>query len=128
MGNNDTGLFLIRLGIGVLFVIAGFGKITGILGPGIAAFSGMVFGSVLVAWLVALGELAGGLSLLTGFKHKWGAIVLGIIMIGAIFIASVPAFDGSNPMTVIGLFSNLALLGGIAGLYFTGPGSIKVGK
>jgi uncharacterized membrane protein YphA (DoxX/SURF4 family) len=50
MSNKDNGLLAIRIGVGLLFIIAGFGKLTGILGPGISGFSGMVFGSVNVGF------------------------------------------------------------------------------
>ena len=40
--NEDMGLLILRLGLGLLFLLAGFGKLTGILGPGISGFAGMV--------------------------------------------------------------------------------------
>tara|TARA_Y100000034_G_C6791451_1_gene354404 strand:+ start:259 stop:648 length:390 start_codon:yes stop_codon:yes gene_type:complete len=126
MSNKDNGLLAIRIGVGLLFIIAGFGKLTGILGPGISGFSGMVFGSVILAWVVALAELLGGVAVLTGFKTKCASWGLAIIVLGALFKVHFPAFDASAPMTVIGVFMHLSLLATLIGLGLAGSGSHAV--
>ena len=124
MGSNtDHGLLVIRIGAGVLFTLAGFGKLTGIMGPGIDGFSGMVFGSVILAWVIALAELLGGLALLLGFLTKWASAGLALIIAGAIFMAHIPAFDASAPMTVMNLFMHTSLLLTLVGLALSGSGS-----
>ena len=129
MANKDAGLLTIRLGLGLLFLIAGLGKLIGApLGPGIAGFSGMVWGSVVLAWLIALGELVGGISLFLGKGMKYATIWLAIIMVGAIFIASIPSVASGQPMALIGLLSNIVILTGVVGLMMTGPGSISMDK
>jgi putative oxidoreductase len=125
---DNTGLFMIRLGLGILFVFAGFGKLTGVFGPGIKGFSGMVWGSLFLAWIIALGELLGGISLLTGVWTKYSTIGLSIIMLGAIFMASIPGLDSANPMTLISLLSNVVILTSLLGVMFMGPGKCCIKK
>ena len=126
MSNTDNGLLAIRIGVGILFIIAGFGKLTGIMGPGITGFSGMVFGSVILAWVVALAELLGGIAVLIGFKNKLASWGLAIIVLGALIKVHLPAFDASAPMTVIGVFMHLSLLTTLIGLALAGSGSHAV--
>ncbi len=123
---KDLGLFIIRFGLGILFLLAGFGKITGILGPGIAMFSGMVGNSIVVAWLVALGEFFGGVSLVTGVWTKYATIWLSIIILGAIIMVSLPGFKAADPMTLIKLLEDLVVFTSLIGINLTGSGKCSV--
>ena len=126
---HDTGLLILRIGLGILFLFSGFGKLTGILGPGISGFAAMVYGSLILAWLVALGEFFGAISLLTGIWTKWSTIWLSVIMLGAIFIVNIPALsDLNNPMGFGGLLMNLSVLTSLLALMLTGPGQYSFGK
>ena len=128
MKNTNYGLLSIRIGLGLLFLLAGFGKLTGIMGPGIQGFSAMVWGSVIVAWVIALAELLGGLALLIGFKTRLASAGLGIIIIGALFMAHFPALDTSQPMTVINLLMHISLLTTLIGTMFAGAGQYSIDK
>ncbi|MEK7095238.1 MAG: DoxX family protein [Patescibacteria group bacterium] len=81
--NADLGIFFIRLAIGIVFVHAGWLKlsdmdmaVTGFAAGGMPAF---------LAYLVAYGEFIGGILLILGLWVRYAAIVIGIIMIVAIF-------------------------------------------
>jgi len=126
MKNKNAGLLVLRIGLGILFLIAGFGKMTGIAGLGIDGFSGMVFGSVLLAWIIALGEFLGGISLLVGVWTRYSTIGLSVIMLGALFMVSIPGFDASAPMTVIELFLNLNVLTALIGVTLIGTGTCSI--
>lgn len=128
MKHHDYGLLITRIGLGLLFVIAGFGKITGNLGPGIQGFSGMVWGSVLLAWIIALVELVGGISLLVGKWTTYAGWALAIVILGALFLVHFPAFNAKDPMTVINVFVHIALLGSLVGIALTGPGACSMAK
>lgn len=82
--NKDLALLLLRLGVGVIFIVAGLGKLTGMEG------TQQFFGSIgiplpgLMAWVVALVEFLGGLMMLTGYKIKIPALLLAFTMLVAI--------------------------------------------
>jgi len=79
-----------------------------------------------VALLVALGELLGGLALLTGTLTRWASLGLMVIILGAIVMVSIPGFDAAKPMTVIKLLQDLVVFTGLLALSFTGAGSYSV--
>jgi len=129
MARTNAGLLIMRIGLGILFLIAGLGKMIGApLGPGIAGFSGMVWGSVLVAWLVALGEFFGSLSLLTGKGMTYATAWLALIMLGAIFMVAVPGVMQGAPMALIKLLEDTVVFTGLIGLMLTGPGTLRMNK
>lgn len=113
--NEDCGLLLLRLGYGILFLVAGFGKLTGYGGPGLDGFAGMVWGMWWLALLVALGEFLGGLALLVGRFTDYAGYGLAVIMLGAIYVV----WTQGNTM---GALQNVAHLGAMLGLAMTGPG------
>ena len=124
--NPNLGLFLLRLTIGLLFVYGGVGKLFGVLGgPGIEMFSGMVWGMVWLAYLVAVVELVTGIMLLVGFFTRFASIALVIVMVAAILIAHNPfTMDGQLMAALI----RLTIIGGLLNLVFSGPGNIGLGE
>ena len=82
--NKDIALLLLRIGVGVIFILAGWGKLTGI--EGTQGF----FGSIgiplpgLMAWVVALVEFVGGIMVLFGAYIRIPSILLAVIMVVAI--------------------------------------------
>jgi putative oxidoreductase len=113
----DCGLLSIRLGVGLLFLVAGFGKIMDVAG-----FAAMMGLPLIVGWLIALGELLGGLAVFIGFLTRWASSGLAIIIAGAIFLVHLPAFDFSQAMTVVTLFIHIALFATLIGLALAGSG------
>ncbi|MFQ5621347.1 MAG: DoxX family membrane protein [Candidatus Nanoarchaeia archaeon] len=125
--NEDLGLLFLRLGLGLLFLLAGFGKLTGILGPGLDGFAKMMLGGAWwLALVIALGELLGGLGLLTGTLTRWDSLGLMIIMLGAIVMVSAPGFDATQPMSVIKLLQDIVVFTGLLALSFTGAGGYSL--
>lgn len=79
------GDFLIRITVGLIFTIAGFGKLFG----GIEMFSGMLNGlgiplPLFMAYLVAIIELVGGIMILLGLWTMVPSILLVVVMLVAI--------------------------------------------
>ncbi len=101
-----------RIISGLFFTIFGIMKLIDLQG-----FAQMYLGgSFALALLVALGELGGGLALLSGYFFKLGNYILIIIMLGAIFIAQ-PLWDSTQMMNgliriiMISQYLSLSLIG-----------------
>ena len=78
------GSLALRLLIGIIFVVAGFGKLTG-LGGFAGALSSWGFPiSGVLAVIIAILELVGGLWLISGWNISWPSSWLSIIMLVAI--------------------------------------------
>lgn len=82
--NKDLALLLLRVGVGVIFILSGWGKLAGMEG------TQQFFGNIgiplpgMMAWVVALVEFLGGLMVLAGYKIKIPAVLLAIVMLVAI--------------------------------------------
>jgi putative oxidoreductase len=79
-----------------------------------------------VGYLVAIGEFFGGLGLIVGFRSRFSAAALIVIMIGAIVMV-----HGKNGFFLgepAGFEHNLALIGLLAPILIAGPGSIALGR
>ena len=119
----DVGIFILRLVVGLIFTVHGYGKVFGggPFGFGVSGFAGglTAFGgaAIGIAWIVALIELLGGLALILGLFTKTFSILLGIEMVVALLMVHVPnGFYASN-----GEFPLLLLAGSLA-ILFLGAG------
>ena len=81
---SDLAPLLLRIGVGLIFIVAGWGKLTAI--DGTAQFFGTIGIPMagLMAWLVAIIEFFGGIMVLAGFRIQLPALLLAIIMVVAI--------------------------------------------
>lgn len=117
--NYDLAFLLLRIGVGLIFLLAGWGKLTGI--EGTAGF----FGSIgiplpgLMAWVVALVEFIGGLLLIVGAYIRIPAILLVIIMVVAILTTKLGEGWNAARLDVLLLLASLAL-------FYTGAGKYSV--
>lgn len=109
---KDIFLLLARLVVGGIFIYHGWTKVSGM--EGTVGFFGQMGLPAIFAYLVAYGELLGGLALVFGFLLEWAAIGLGIIMLGAIYYVWPMGFK------VIEL--PLALLAVLSALWAAGSG------
>ena len=112
---NQT-LLLARLLLAALFIIAGFGKFTGIGG-----FAGMLAGKgfpapLIMAYAVAALELLGGLAIAAGVLTRPVSLALAAFCVATAFIGHM---GDSTAM-----LKNFA--GGFLALYAAGPGSLAV--
>lgn len=120
----DKGLSIAaRILMSLLFIIAGWGKLTG--------FSGTVgyFGSLglpmpnLLTPLIILIELGGGLALLFGFKTRWVAAILALFTVGSALIAHTNFADAGQMNNFL---KNLAIAGGFLLFVKYGAGSPSI--
>lgn len=121
MKNKDAALLLLRIGVGLIFIIAGWGKLTGIEGvQGFFGNVGIPMASVM-AWVVALVEFLGGILILIGYKVQIPGYLLAIVMLVAMFVilGREDSGFGSIRLELMLLLTSLALT-------MTGPGSYSL--
>jgi putative oxidoreductase len=118
---NATLSLLGRIGLSLIFIISGWGKLAGY-----AATQGymesMGVPGALLPLVIAL-ELGGGLAILAGVSTRWIAIALAVFAIVAALIFHSNAAD---PMQGILFWKNIAMAGGLLMLAASGPGPLSV--
>jgi putative oxidoreductase len=125
MKERSDGLALVgRALLAVLFIVSGWGKLTGFAGAtGYIASKGLPMPQVLAALAVAV-ELGGGVLLLLGLKARWVALAFVgfLIVITPIFhnFWDVPAAQAQ--MQQIHFLKNAAIMGGMLMVAALGPG------
>ncbi len=107
--SKDLALLLLRIGVGVIFIVAGWGKITGI--EGTQGFFGDIGIPLpgLMAWVVALVEFVGGILVLVGAYIRIPAILLAIIMLVAILTTKLGQDFSAYRLDAMLLLVNVAL-------------------
>ncbi len=111
-----------RLLMAQIFIISGFGKITGYAATqGYFASMGLPLPALLTP-LVILIELGGGLALLFGFQTRWVAAILALFSIGSALIAHT---NFADQMQMINFMKNLAMAGGFLMFVKYGAGSAE---
>ena len=122
----SSGAILILVGrilISILFILAGFGKLTAIGGTaGYFGSLGLPLPTV-TAVVVGLVELLGGLAILVGFQTRVAALVIALFTVGATLVAHLDFADG---MQVLMLQKNLAITGGLLVLAAAGAGALSI--
>lgn len=121
---GDWGLLLLRLALGVLFIIHGRPKLFGSQ-PGIKGFSGWlksmnVPAAPFFGVVVPLIEFFGGIALIVGFGTQYAALLLTINMIVAGFLKKTKM--GKGFMGDGGFELDLALAAALLVLLTIGPG------
>ncbi|MFK4824287.1 DoxX family protein [Paenochrobactrum sp. BZR 588] len=120
---NSLAVLIGRIFISILFILAGWGKLTAITGTaGYFGSLGLPMPTV-TAVLVGLIEFLGGLAILVGFQTRIAAIIVALFTIGTILVAHM---DFSNGLNVMMAQKNLAIAGGLLALAAYGAGSYSV--
>ncbi len=113
--NPAVGLLIIRVFVGIAFILHGYSKLSGI--DGTVGFFGSLGLPAIVAYLVTIAELLGGITLVLGFYTRITGIVLAVVMLGALVFAH--AKNGGGELASIMLAANL-------GLAFLGAGAYSL--
>lgn len=120
---EDTGFLIARILMPVLFIVAGWGKITGYAGTQQYMEAMGVPGFFLP--LTILLEFGGGLAVLFGLLTRFTAIVTAVFtLITAFVFHSDFAVDGNS----ISFMKNLTIAGGYLLLFITGPGAYSIDR
>jgi putative oxidoreductase len=127
---KDWAALLGRILIAVMFVISGYGKLTGFDGTvGYIASKGLPLPQVL-AGVAILIELGGGLALILGWKTRWAA--LGFIVFLLVITPIFHNYWAVPPEQMMGqkinFMKNVTILGGMLLLLGFGPGRFSVDK
>jgi putative oxidoreductase len=91
--DDDIGVFVARMALGIVFIPHGLQKLLGLFGG--AGFSGTIawFGSVevpaVLAFFIIIAESLGSIALFFGFIGRFMALGLGMVMTGAVFLAHI---------------------------------------
>lgn len=111
-------LFVARILLGLLFLIAGLGKLGNVEGFGLYMATGGI--PAVLAWPVVLFEIGAGLALIAGFQTRITAIALAAfcVLSGVLY-----HFDPADQMQMTQLLKNLGLAGGYLAVFITGAGA-----
>jgi len=118
---GDIGLLILRLVIGIIFIYHGLPKLLNS-----SKMSGGMGMSATFIFILGLVEILGGLGSILGFYTQIAAIILSIVMFGAIykkmFVWNIPFFSRQGT----GWEFDLMILGGTLALLFLGSGNISI--
>jgi putative oxidoreductase len=119
---RDLGLLILRVGIGIAFIVHGAPKMFG--GParwaGLANFVGIPVFPAFFGFLAALGEFGGGICMVLGLFFRPAVFLMFGTMMGAL-VAHLGAGDGFRD------FSHALEMGIVfLGLVFIGPGAYSL--
>jgi len=113
-----------RVLLGLLFLMAGFGKITTMGAANFGAYIDSVTpGLGILAWPIMVFELLAGIALIIGFKVRPVALALALF---CVFTGVV--FHGFAPAEMTNTLKNLALAGGYLMLFAHGAGKWAIDK
>jgi putative oxidoreductase len=120
----SVALLILRIASAMAFLYHGSAILFGAFGgPGPQQFAAFHHWPTLLGYLVGLGQVGGGLAVLTGILFRFGAVSIIAVMLGAIFLVHLPhGFDVSNGGAEYALTQ---LLLAVAFL-FTGPGAYSL--
>lgn len=121
---NASALVLAgRVLLSIIFILAGFGKLTAISG------TAQWFGSLglplptVTTVVVGLVELVGGIAILVGLQARVAALVLAIFTLAATAVAHL---NFADQIQVMFLQKNLAIAGGLFVLAAFGAGALSI--
>jgi putative oxidoreductase len=117
-----------RVLLALMFILAGFGKLTDIGGTaGYIASGGLPMASVL-AVIVGLLELFGGIAIAIGFQTRWAALALGLFTLAASLLFhkfwAVPADQAFVQQLMF--MKNLSVAGGLFVVAALGAGAASI--
>ena len=122
-GLNKYIPLISRILLGLIFVLAGFGKLMDPAGnAGYVALGGL---PGFFVWPAMALELLGGIALIIGFKARWVALALaGFSLLAAVLYHN----NFADQVQMIMFLKNLAIAGGLLMVYVHGAGKYAVDK
>src|SRR5215469_8388113 len=139
IAERGEGLLLLlgRLAIGALYLPSGFGKLTGINGPGVRGFATYLTAHGVpgpaIAWsgVAAVVEFFASLAVVLGLKTRYAAALLILFTIGAALIGhpywTIPD-AAQKAQQKIHFFKDVAIIGGLLFVFVRGAGPISIDR
>lgn len=127
---QDIAALVGRILLAAIFLLFGFDKLAGLQGTaGYIASKGLPLPMVLAAGAATV-EVLGGLSLIVGFKARWGALALALFSLASavLFHDFWNADAAGRMMQSINFWKNLSMAGGLLMVFALGPGRIAFDK
>jgi len=120
---SSWGLTILRVVVGVVFLMHGWQKLFVMHVSGVGGFLGHlgVPAPALAAWVLTLVEFLGGAALILGLFARWAAWLLAIDMVMAMLLVHF-----KNGFFYPGVEFALTLLAANLALALTGPGAVSV--
>jgi putative oxidoreductase len=118
---NNAIVLLARLFLAHIFLLAGFGKITGYAGTQ-GYMESMGVPGVLLPLVIVL-EIGGSLALIVGLFTRWAALALAAFCVAAALIFH---RNFAEQMQMILFMKNFAMAGGLLLLYVHGGGAFSI--
>lgn len=118
---KDFTVLLGRIGLALIFILSGWGKLRGYAGDQQYMKTAGVPGALLP--LVILAELGGGLAILTGNLTRWVALALALFSLAAAFLFHGAPGDQNQQIHFI---KNIAMAGGFLVLAAHGAGAFSI--
>ena len=125
---QDSAALVGRMLLALIFIISGYGKITGYAGTaGYMASKGLPMVAVLLP-LTILVELGGGLLIALGLKARWAAALIFLFLIPVTLVFHNPSglAPAEAQQQMINLLKNVSIMGGMLGLFAFGPGGFSL--
>lgn len=118
---EDAGLLISRILLSVLFIVAGYGKITGYAGT--AAYMASMHVPSFFLPLVILLELGGGLAIVFGFLTRFTSLFIsGFTIIAAVIFHN----NFSDDMQQLMFMKDMSIAGGFLILSLFGAGKYSI--
>jgi putative oxidoreductase len=125
---NDVAALAGRLLLALMFLVAGYGKITGYDdAAGYMVSAGLPMVGVLLPLTILL-ELGGGFALIVGWKTRWFALALAAFtVLATLLFHNFWAMTGDAVMAnTLFFYKNVAVIGGLLTVFAFGPGRFSV--
>lgn len=114
---DGLAILLLRIGVGIIFIVSGWGKLTGIEGAqGFFGNIGIPL-SGLMAWVVAIVEFFGGIMVLLGAYIRIPTLLLACVMLVALLTTKLGGEFSPARLDMMLLLTNLALFIFGSGIY-----------
>ncbi len=109
---KNFGLLVLRLTVGAIFIYAGWMKLSDMtMVVGMFTNMGLPIPAVF-AYLIAVGEFAGGIGIVLGIFTRIAALGMAVIMVGALLLVHLGmGWDAGTQLVLVLLGANLALAG-----------------
>ena len=123
---SRIALLLGRMGVGLIFLVSGIGKVTGWSGTvAYAARKGVPVSLLAIATAL---ELVGAILLLLGWKSRWGvaALLLFLVPVTVVFHGFWGYQGAEMQQQTIQFLKNLSIGGGLLAICGAGPGALSI--